>query len=162
MATLANRTAQKHLDAIRSGTVDRSNVIGLRKLINASERKARGWYTGATASAVPLDDLWTLEDALDQHRPTVTGELDASGRKLLASPRYRKRFSEAQREAITRIDHFRLVRFDRIGLNGVHCVPVYEVWAPDARGFMGYAFTFRNVPWQSGGDGPEIVPERGW
>jgi len=155
---LQNKTAQKHLDATRSGTVTRGNVIGLRKLINASERKARGWSIGVTASAVSLDDLWTVEQALGENRPTVTGELDASGRKLLASPRYAKRFSEAQRDAIARIDHFRLVRFDRICADGTHCVPVYEVWARDAMGFLYNAFAFRHVPWQSGGDEPEIVP----
>lgn len=42
------KSAEKHLAAIESGKIERGNVIGLRKLINASERKERitkkEWY----------------------------------------------------------------------------------------------------------------------
>jgi hypothetical protein len=146
-----NKTAQKHLDAIRAGKVDRSNIIGLRKLINASERKAHGWSIGATASAVDIDDLDTIESAIDEFRPIVVGALHESGLALLRSKRYAKQLHWLQ-SFIARIDHFRLVRFDRFNGNDWHSVPVYSVH--DASG--SHLFTFRNIPWQSGGNGPEI------
>jgi hypothetical protein len=146
-----NKTAQKHLDAIRAGVVERTNVIGLRKLINASERKYQGWGNGRTACAVGIDDLGLIEDALDDARPIVRGELHETGLALLRSKRYEKQL-RWQKLAIGRIHQFRLVRFDRLGRYQVHCVPVYR--AEDAAG--NHLFTFRNIPWQSGGNGPEI------
>jgi hypothetical protein len=144
-------TAQKHLDAIRAGEVTRSNVIGLRKLINASERQYQGWDNGRTACAVGFDDLDTIESALDEFRPIVRGELHETGLALLRSKRYEKQLRSRAWE-IARIHEFRLVRFDRLGRNQVHSVPVYRVG--DAAG--NHLFTFRNIPWQSGGNGPEI------
>jgi hypothetical protein len=54
-------------------------------------------------------------------------------------------------DVIATLHGFRLVRFDRIGRNGENCVPVYR-----AVGKSG-SFLFRNVAWQAGGDGPELV-----
>lgn len=34
----------------------------------------------------------------------------------------------------------------------VHCVPVYQLYGAGMQ-----SFTFRNIPWQSGGNGPEIM-----
>lgn len=153
-----------HLAAINAGTVTRANVNGIRRLINASERKAAGWSIGVTASAVDLDALYALEEALDDKRPRVTGELHDSGLKVLRNRRYAKRL-DGLADSIAAIDHFTLVRFDRIGRRGEHCVPVFAVWSRipakgDALDGGTYrAFTFRNVPWQSGGDGPELVSE---
>lgn len=146
-----NRTAEKHLAAIRAGEVTRSNVIGLRKLINASERKEQGFSVSRTQCTVNWRDLQLIECAIDEHRPRVTGALHETGLALLNSPRYAKRL-EWQRSFIARIEAFRLVRFDRLGSLDLHCVPVYR--CEDAAG--NHLFTFRNIPWQSGGDGPEI------
>lgn len=146
-----NRTAQKHLDAIRAGIVTRSNVIGLRKLINASERKLQGFSIGRTAAFVSGDELEAIENALQDHRPRVIGELHETGLALLRSPRYAKRL-QWQQSSIARLAAFRLVRFDRLGRLGLHSVPVYR--CEDAQG--SHLFTFRNIPWQSGGNGPEI------
>lgn len=146
-----NKTAQKHLDAIRAGAVAKTNVIGLRKLLNASVREATGWSISTTACVVDLDDLDTIVSAIGEHRPRVIGELHESGLAVLRNPRYAKRL-QWQRSFIGRIDHFRLVRFDGIGRREDHYVPVYSVH--DAAG--SHLFTFRNIPWQSGGDGPEI------
>jgi hypothetical protein len=145
------KTAQKHLNAIRSGFVDRSNVIGLRKLINASERKAAGYSVSVTACAVDWHDLDLIEDALADCKPIVTGALHDSGLALLRSPRYAKRL-HYQQGFIARIHAFRLVRFDRIDAYNRVTVPVYR--CEDATG--SHLFTFRNIPWQSGGNGPEI------
>lgn len=141
-----NRTAQKHLTAIRAGSVDRSNVIGLRKLINASGRKARGYSVSATACTVDFDDLDLIVSELDKFRPIVRGELHETGLKLLQSPRYAKRL-ECVRDVIEKITHFRLLRFDE---EGQTLVPVYQACTGSR------SFVFRNIPWQSGGNGPEI------
>lgn len=74
----------------------------------------------------------------------------------------------AQRAAIDNLDHFTLCGFDRIGQRGAYAVPVYQVWAKvpakgDALDGGTYAaFCFKNVPWQSGGNGPEIEPRAIW
>lgn len=42
-------TFQKHLAAVQSGTVAKSNVIGIRKAYNAGSRAADGLSNGITA-----------------------------------------------------------------------------------------------------------------
>lgn len=69
-----------HMAAVQSGTVTKTNIIGIRKLLNGSIRRAQGWSVGMSTPK---------GDALDGG--------------------------------------------------------TYE------------AFRFINIPWQSGGDGPEIV-----
>jgi hypothetical protein len=145
-----NRTAQKHLDAIRAGYVDQSNVIGLRKPLNATERTACGYSVGATSCTVSFDDLDTIVSELHRVRPVVAGALHDSGLALLRSPRYRKRL-EPWRSALERIAAFRLVDFEQF--DRWHHVPVFRCEDVDGN----YLFTFRNIPWQSGGDGPEII-----
>lgn len=152
-------TAKKHLDAINAGTVDKTNVIGIRKAINHVERLRAG-YSGNRSSVTP-EQADALEYAIRLHRPRVVGELHETGLKVLRSPRYAKRWTDWQRKAIDALDHFRLVGFERI--DGTHATPVYAVWAKvppkgDALDGGTYeAFWFRNVAWQSGGNGPEIV-----
>ena len=145
-----NRTAQKHLDAIRAGEVTKTNVIGLRKLINATDRALSGYSTSVTACTVTFGELQEIRDALDEHRPRVTGALHDSGLALLKSPRYAKRMMH-QRALIDRIASFHLVRLDEFNGQGNY-VPIYQV--RDASGSP--LFTFRNISWQSGGNGPEI------
>ena len=140
----------KHLDDIKAGTVTKTNVIGIRKAINADERRARGYSVSSTCAKLSSSDVAALERALADHEPRVTGELHDSGLKLLRSPRYRKRL-ESVADIIEHLDSFHLVAFDRIGQAGLYSVPVYR-----ARG-AGRSFLFRNIAWQSGGDGPEIV-----
>jgi hypothetical protein len=147
-----NKTAQKHLAAIQSGTINRTNVIGLRKLINASERTAAGWSIGVTASAVDMDSLDDIESAIAEHLPRVTGELVETGIAQLQNKRYAKQLARVA-EHLQHVAQFRLAGFDRIGRNSVHSVPVYRAY--DGSG--GYLFTFRNIPWQSGGNGPELI-----
>lgn len=73
-----------------------------------------------------------------------------------------------QRKAIDTIDHFTLVRFDRV--DDRYLVPVYAVWAKippkgDALDGGSYkAFCFRNIPWQTAfyaglESGPVVVEE---
>jgi hypothetical protein len=139
-----------HMAAIKSGTITKTNVIGLRKILNASKRRYLGYSVSSTAPNYTPAEVDALENALERHKPRVTGELHASGLKLLQSPRYRKRLADVQ-AIIAKLDSFRLVRFDRIGNREENAVPVYKACAGRK------SFTFRNIPWQSGGNGPEIV-----
>lgn len=154
-------TAQRHLAAIRAGEVTKSNVIGIRKALNHVARLESG-LSGNRSNVTPAE-VREIESAIAQHRPRVTGELHDSGLALLRSPRYRKRL-EAFAPAIAALDSFRLVGFEPI--DSLHFVPVYAAWAavppckgpdPFAPGATYEAFRFRNVAWQSGGDGPEII-----
>lgn len=64
---------------------------------------------------------------------------------------YRKRL-ESVRDIIDHLDSFRLVEFERTGSHGWGgAVPVFRVCAGKK------SFFFRNVPWQAGGNGPEVL-----
>lgn len=103
-------TFEKHLAAIRSGEITKSNVIGIRKALNEYDRG--GYSRSSTAPQWTLEQVNAIEAAIDLHKPLVTGELHNSGMALLQSPRYRKRLASVA-EIIAGLDHFRLVRFDR-------------------------------------------------
>lgn len=83
---------------------------------------------------------------------------------MLRSPRYAKRLAPYA-DSIAVIDHFRLIDFEDISRrgDGTHNTPVYAVWCEIPSkgdvldGGVYEAFRFQNIPWQSGGDGPEIV-----
>lgn len=143
--------AKKHLDAINSGKVEKTNVIGIRKALAHVDR-IRAGYSGNRSNATP-EQADALEYALRLHRPRVMGELHDTGLKVLRNPRYAKRWTPWQQKAIDAADHFRLVRFDREGNSAL--VPVYAVWSKvppkgDALDGGTYeAFHFRNIPWQT-------------
>lgn len=151
-------TFQKHLAAIRSGRITRSNIIGLRKAFNAFEQSRQGSSTGRTSPRITADEYSEAERAIEEFHPTVTGELHESGLKVLRNKRYAKRWSERQQRIIDRACRFDLIRFDWISSR--QCVPVYRVTSRDFEGFA-----FRNIPWQTAyysglEDGPRVVPER--
>lgn len=152
-------TYKKHMAAIMAGTVTKSNVIGIRKAINARWRIDRNYSGSMTAPVWSRPDLNALERTLEAKEPRVDRTLHENGLAILRSPRWRSRFNEKQAGIIERLDCFRLVRFDRIGHEGSHCVPVYR-----AQDVTGQSFLFRNIPWQSavyGGmeSGPTVVEE---
>lgn len=154
----------RHLAAIEAGTITRTNVIGIRKLLNGAARRAAGWSVGATTPLGTLEQADAILAALDKYRPRVAGELHEGGLKVLRNRRYAKRL-EPFAASIAALDHFRLVGFEDISRrgDGLYNVPVYAAWStipPKGDALDGgthEAFRFRNVPWQSGGDGPEIV-----
>ena len=149
-----NKTLQGHLDAIMAGAVTKTNVIGLRRAINLMERGGNGWRVPSYVDVGYRADVAVVEDSLDNFSPspTVTGDLHESGLKVLRNPRYKSRWTPNQAAVIAELDHFKLVRFERIGSRGEYAVPVYR-----AVGFSGLGFNFMNIPWQSGGKGPEVV-----
>lgn len=143
-------TMQKHLAAISSGKVEKTNIIGLRKAFNHVARTTNGW-SGNRSNATHAD-VYDAVMAINECHPTVVGELHDTGLKVLRSPHYAKRWTAEQR-AVIEAKHVRfdLVRFDRLGHHGEYAVPVYCVIALEG------VFNFRNIPWQSGGNGPEVV-----
>jgi hypothetical protein len=148
-----------HLAAINSGTVTKTNVIGIRKALNHVQRLRAGWP--GNRSNATADEVSEIERRLRMVRPTVTGKLHDSGLKLLRDPRYAKRFDWRQRSIIEHRDaRFSLVGYECLGRAGVYAVPVYEIYAPATRGALagdsypagewhgGGKFLFYNVPWQ--------------
>ena len=144
-------TFQKHIDAIAAGEVTKTNIIGLRKALNAMGRRRRGFSTSATSPKATDNDINLALTMIYRDRPKVTGELHDSGIKLLQSKRYAKRLAEYA-DVIAWPSHFELCGFDQLGRYGDHSVPIYRLV-----GQNGGSFRFRNIPWQSGGNGPEIV-----
>jgi hypothetical protein len=144
-------TFQKHIDAIASGNVTKTNIIGLRKAINAMSRRRSNISVSVTSPKATDDDIYLALAMIDRDHPKVTGELHDSGIKLLQSKRYAKRLA-AYADIIEWPSHFELCGFDQLGRYGDHSVPVYRLV-----GQNGGSFRFRNIPWQSGGNGPEIV-----
>lgn len=148
------KALQDHKEAIASGEVTGTNVRGIRKAINLAERGLAGWSVPSYAGAGWRTDVFELESFLEDRllAPIVRGDLHESGVKVLRNKRYAKRWTPNQQAIIDELDHFKLIRFDRIGRRGEYSVPVFR-----AIGFSGLGFNFRNIPWQSGGDGPEAV-----
>jgi hypothetical protein len=151
-------TFQKHLDAITSGKITRSNIIGIRKALNAWDRKSRGYSVGQTAPRVTVGEINAAEHLIAKHHPTATGELHEGGLKVLRNRRYAKRWTPEQERIIHDAMRFDLIRFDPLA-NGQNWVPVYRVVSRYCE-----SFAFRNIPWQSAWslgeeDGPRVVPD---
>lgn len=147
------RVFEKHMAAIEGNAIERVNIIGLRKAINAVNRSAKGYSVSCTSPKVSFNELDILMSAIHKLRPQVVkgGELHNSGVKVLRNPRYRNRWTDRQKEIIETLVYFRLVDFVPYADRGRGAVPVFEVVSP-----LG-SFEFVNVPWQSGGNGPEIM-----
>lgn len=135
-----NRTFKKHMDAIKSGNVTASNIIGLKKAINAAERRKHGYSVGMSSPQATAAEIEAANYAIRLLEPFVIGELAESGKRLLQSKRYAKRL-EPVAAVVADLRSFRLVRFDWI--DSTHVVPVYR--AMSTRG----SFLFRNIPWQT-------------
>lgn len=154
-----DKTAARHLAAIEAGKVTKSNVIGIRKILNHVARLRNG-YSGNRSNAAPAD-ADALCAAIWRKRPRVAGELHDSGLKVLQSPRYKKRLASVA-DIIADLSHFELVAFPHYDSGYFYTAPIYRAVARDGRGF-----NFRNLPWQavaySSGDdltsGPVILPE---
>jgi hypothetical protein len=140
MTDALSKTLARHLAAIQSGQITKTNVIGIRKAINSAERNRHGY---SERGPVIWAQVQPLLDALAVHEPLVRGELHASGVALIASRRWRKRWTETQQAVIDSLHGFRLVRFDMVGNRDQKGIPVYRA-VGDAGSFL-----FRNIPWQS-------------
>ena len=151
------RPIEMHIAAIKAGEVTRTNVIGLRKALNNHERQERGYSVSVTATNIkPEERDLILDKLLPNSPPIVRGELHDTGIALLKNKRYAKQL-ERVADIVTNLDHFRLVGFDYIGQYGDKTTPVYRAY--DTKG---NSFPFCNVPWQSGGHGPEVLSGNLW
>ncbi len=140
-----------HLMAIQAGEVTATNVIGIRKALNAEARREAGYSVSRTAPKLSGRELAEIESELRRAPPRVIGALHASGLKLLTDRRYHKRLQPVQ-AIIDDLAAFRLIGFDRLGRYEEYAVPIYRAETADGR-----SFDFRNTPWQSGGNGPEVL-----
>lgn len=139
---------QKHIAAIKSGVVTKSNVIGIRKVLNTNYRKAGGWSISTTAPKFTYDEYQELCNALHFTKPVISGGLFESGLRLLTSPRGLRKLSDVSDLINSGIENFRLMEFAEFR----HCFyPVYR--AETRKG----NFSFYCIPWQSGGDGPVLI-----
>jgi hypothetical protein len=135
---MTSKAIAAHLAAIESGNVTKTNVIGIRKALNAAWRISRG-YDGGRSNATPQDAAALLE-ALEKRRPIVRYKLHESGVRLITGKRYAKRLAPVA-DKIAALMGFSLVGFEDVGRG--HHIPIYEAW--------GYAgkFLFRVIPWQA-------------
>lgn len=145
---------KKHIDAIESGEVTKQNIIGLRKALNAQARREAGFSIGITEPKATDTDIAHALALIDRDKPRVVGELHDSGLKVLRNRRYAKRLADYA-DIIEWPSHFELCGFSCLGRYGHYAVPVYRL-----TGQNGGSFKFRNVPWQAGGNGPEVIGPR--
>jgi uncharacterized protein YcfJ len=129
---------QRHIAAIESGNVTKTNVIGLRKAVNHVARLAGGW--SGNRSNATREEVNVALATLERCKPMVRGDLHASGVRLITDKRYKTRL-ESVADKIAALQGFSLVGFEEV--RDCQYVPVYLAY--------GNAGTFRfySVPWQS-------------
>ena len=140
-------TIQNHIEAIISGTITKANIIGIRKVFNADNRRRAGYSVSRTAPTFTGEELRELAAAIHEIAPVVKGEWHESGIKVLTSPRYRKQLSQVLDKIESGIQEFRLIDYWEERGN---VYPVYLV--ETGKG----SFRYFNIPWQSGGKGPKL------
>ena len=146
-----HKVAARHLAAIKSGQIDRGTLIGIRKLVSSSTRAAYGYRVGGGQAKAPLEDVESVLAAIMERKPRAVGTLHASGLAVLANKRNRRKL-ELVADIVPDVVMFQLVDYELRGRAGESFVPIWRASTADGRGF-----DFLNVPWQSGGDGPEIL-----
>lgn len=150
------RPIEKHIAAIKAGEVSKTNVIGIRKALNALARTNHNWSNGRTCPHITNDEAVTVSDLLTSLKPRVYGELHDTGKTLLQNKRYRRQL-ESVAHIIADIESFRLIGYEEMGRYGEYNVPVYRAYDS-----QGNSFPFYVIPWQSGGKGPEIAESYRW
>lgn len=141
---------QKHMAAIERGEIDKTTVIGLKKLVNMDWRRARGYSISSTAPKASPQEVEALQIAMRERAPAVVGELHESGVKVLRSDRFRRQLRDVADLVEEGPILFRLVGFADIGRG--HFLPIYQV--ETRRG----SFRFQHVPWQASFTGAEPGP----
>jgi hypothetical protein len=143
-----HKVAARHLAQIQTGRIDASTLRGLRKLVSGSLRKADGWSVGGGQAVAPLGDLWKVLDAITLHKPAATGELHDSGLEVMRNKRHRSSLPDFAPD----VCGFVLVNYELQGPRKTYFVPIWRATTADGR-----YFDFQNIPWQSGGNGPEVL-----
>lgn len=143
---------QRHMATIKTGEVTKTEVIGIRKAMNAfnldSER--------GKESNVSFRELEQISELLWNIRPIVKGDLHDSGVELLQRKRYRRQL-ESVAEIVADISHFRLIGYHEDGGRVLKAYPVYRCFD-----HKGKSFPFYVIPWQSNGNGPVVAPSNYW
>jgi hypothetical protein len=145
-----HKVAARHLAAIESGWINRGTVTGIRKMVSASTRASMGWSVGGGQAKAPAEDVEKVLAALMDRAPLAVGELHAGGLAVLASKRNRRKL-ERVADIAPDVVTFRLVDYELQGRAGEYFAPIWRASTVDGR-----RFDFLNIPWQSGGDGPEV------
>ena len=143
----------QHLQAIKSGAITRTTVIGIRKAIQADNRARQGWSTSSTAPKLAGDELQAILREVRKRNPLVSMDLVTSGLRVITNRRYKRQLADVA-SIIPDVECFRLVDFWEE--NGV-ATPVYRAETRDRR-----SFEFYNIAWQSGGKGPVILSGRAY
>jgi hypothetical protein len=141
----------RHMSAIASGNITKTNVIGLRKVMNHVWRLRQG--LDGNRCAATLGDTVEAEKVIQHFMPIVRGELHESGVKLLTDRRYRKRL-ESVADKVAKLEGFRLIGF--LDIERGNFTPIYRAF-----GGAG-SFDFYNVSWQTAyalgvESGPHII-----
>lgn len=147
-----NKSVIRNLEAIKAGVVDKTNIIGIRKALNAVARLAQGYSISRIYNGLEVGDDDELVAAINKKAPRVIGDLAESGLAVLRNKRNRRKFTDDQHSIIENFDHFELADFYDYGHRLSSFTPVYRVVAKDGR-----SFDFYNLAWQSGGDGPQVI-----
>ena len=145
-----HKVAARHLAAIESGQIDRGNVTGIRKLVSSSIKASRGWRVGGGQAKASLEDVESVLSAIMERKPLATGDLHDNGQKVIRNRRHRRALEGVASIADT-VTGFRLVDYELRGRIGDYFVPIWRAESP-----AGW-FDFINIPWQSGGNGPEVL-----
>ena len=144
-------TIEKHLAMLRSGVVDKTTVAGLRKALNALERRERGYSVSRTSTCMTEGERDYVDMLLIDKKPKVVGALHDSGVALLRNKRYARQLAGVK-HVVDDLQEFRLVEFQYVGQYMDKVTPVYR-----AINSHGEHFDFTNLPWQSGGNGPQVL-----
>lgn len=145
-----SKAMQKHLAAIEGGLVNQTNVIGIRKALNSYWRAERGYSYSDTNPPMTRDEYNRLFPLLREKAPIVEGRLHETGVKLLQSKRYKSRLKDVA-HIVSNLTMFRLVDFNISYQDGT-ATPVFKAFNSKGEGFK-----YICRPWQSGGNGPEIL-----
>lgn len=106
---------------------------------------------GGGQAVTPWADVEVVLGAIEAHQPAAVGELHKSGLAVLASKRNRRNL-ERVADIVPDVVMFRLVDYELDGRAGDYFVPIWRAFTADGR-----FFDFHNIPWQSGGNGPEVL-----
>lgn len=146
-----SKAFEVHLAALSLGEITKTNVTGLRRAFMADARRHSGRSVSSTAPKATEKQLERAQELIVKRKPAVIGTLHESGLAVIRSKRNRRALADVA-EIATDVVKFRLVDFEMRGRWGDYFVPIYRAETSDGR-----HFDFVNVPWQSGGNGPEVL-----
>jgi hypothetical protein len=141
-----SKTFRRYMAALATGSVGESFVRGLKKALNASDRRECGYSVSSTAPKITASELNAILASIANNPPRIEPVQEAKGLKWLRSRKVQRELGERERRIVAEFDHFTLSDMYDAGSNSVaFMIPVYTVHATD-----GYSFTYYAGSWQSG------------